>query len=117
MSGCERKAQESSSSQSPRLDVSAALHTCWDPEDIGFNASERTDLLARWEQAGNEKKLPSSMSLGRLPAESVTQIRNVFSQLEQSGLKVCLPASRFRLKACFSQLKRSGLEVYLPTSN
>lgn len=35
----------------------------WNPEDVGCNASEGMDLLAKGEQAGKEQRLPSSMSL------------------------------------------------------
>jgi hypothetical protein len=35
---------------------------CWNPEEVGYNASERVFIPARQEQAGNEKVLPSSMS-------------------------------------------------------
>jgi hypothetical protein len=31
---------------------------CWNPEEVGYNASERMDLLLRWEQTGKEPKLP-----------------------------------------------------------
>ena len=51
-----------------RLDVFGIIGN---PKEIVSNASEGMDLLARQEQAGNEKKLPSSMSLYRLQAEGV----------------------------------------------
>jgi hypothetical protein len=65
---------------------------CGNPEEVGSNASEGLDLLARGEQTGKEQKLPSFMSLYRLPAEGVPHIRGRFSQLKGSGLKMYFPA-------------------------
>ena len=50
---------------------------CWTPKEGGSNATEGTDVLARWGQAGKELKLPSSLSLYRLPAEGLTQTKGV----------------------------------------
>lgn len=36
-----------------------AFCMCWNPEEMGFNASKGMDVLARQEQAGEEQKLPS----------------------------------------------------------
>jgi hypothetical protein len=41
------------------------------PEEVGFNASERMDLLPRCQQASKEQNLPSSMSLYGLTVEDV----------------------------------------------
>ena len=51
---------------------------CGNPEEVGSNASEGLDLLARGEQTGKEQKLPSFMSLYRLPAEGMAQIKGMF---------------------------------------
>ena len=65
---------------------------CWNPEEVGSNASEGMDVLARQGQAGKEPKLASSMSLCKPPAESVTQIKGVpqdlGQKLESSSLKI-----------------------------
>jgi hypothetical protein len=49
------------------------LNICWNPEEVGFNASKGTNLLARQEQAGKEQKLYSFIQLCRLPAEDMAQ--------------------------------------------
>jgi hypothetical protein len=63
---------------------------CWNPKEVGSNASEGMDL-PRCKQADKEQELPSSMSLYRFPAEDV-QVH--------SGLKVCLSNSSSGLKEC-----------------
>jgi hypothetical protein len=62
------------------------------PEEVGSNATESIDLLARQRQAGKEHKLRSSRYLYRFLAEGLAQIR--------SGLKVSLLTSRSRLNVC-----------------
>lgn len=47
---------------------------------------------------GKESKLPSSMSLIRLPAEGVGQIKGVPSYLKRSRLKMVLPTSKIVLE-------------------
>lgn len=49
--------------------------------ELGSNASEETDLLVRWENAGKEQKLSSCMPLYRVPAEGMDQIKGVPSHL------------------------------------
>ena len=49
------------------------------------------DVLARQGQAGKEQKLPSSMSLYRLPAEGVAQIKDGFSHLKDTNKKWIFP--------------------------
>ena len=56
---------------------------------MGSNTSEKMALLVRWEQAGKDTELPSSMCLCSPRAEGVAQ-----------------------LKACLL-VWRSGLEVYV----
>lgn len=53
----------------------------------------KEDLVARQEETGKKQKLPSSMSLHRLPADGMDQIRGRFSCLKRSGLEVDLPTS------------------------
>jgi hypothetical protein len=82
---------------------------CWNPKEIGSNANEGMDLLSRGKHTGKKLKLPSSMSLYRLP-EGLAQIRGGFSQLkwikgDSSHLK------NPDLRTIFSQLKRSELDV------
>jgi hypothetical protein len=48
---------------------------CWDPTKVGSNGSEGIDMLARLEQAGDEQKLPFSMS--KLPTQGMAQIKGV----------------------------------------
>ena len=59
--------------QSMRLNISAGLQYMLEPF-TGSNASEETCLLVRTGQAGKAQKLPSSMTMYRLPAEGVAQI-------------------------------------------
>ena len=54
------KVQESSNVQSTRLCISLVFSACWNPGEVGSDASEGTDLFARWEQTGKELKLPTS---------------------------------------------------------
>ena len=72
-----RKSSNLVVAQSMRLDVLAGLQYILESEEVAYN--EGMDLLVRKEQAGKEKKLPSSMSLYRLLAEGVAQIRGWFS--------------------------------------
>lgn len=72
------------------------------PGEVGSNASEGMDFLWRQEQPGKEQELPSSVSLNRLPAESMAQIRDGFSQLKRSGLKVCLLTSKIQIRSRYS---------------
>lgn len=60
---------------------------CGNPEEVGSNASEGLDLLARGEQTGKEQKLPSFMALDRLPAKDMAQIKGVSSHLKDSEQK------------------------------
>jgi hypothetical protein len=69
----------------------------WNPEDVGCNASEGMDLLAKGEQAGKEQRLPSSMSLYGFQQQ-------VWPRLDLDQRCVFLP-------------QRAGLEVDLLTSN
>jgi hypothetical protein len=62
----------------------------WNPGEIGWDASEGIDLLARPGQAGKEQDRPSSLSLYRLLAEGGAQIRGSSSHLKRPGLKLCL---------------------------
>lgn len=70
---------------------------CWDPEDIGSNASEEMDVLPTWGQVVKEQKLPSFMSLGRFPAD-VAQIKGVSYCLVIWIKDKCLPDSISKLK-------------------
>lgn len=58
--------------------------TSLNPQEIGSNASEGIDLLVRQrgeKKATKKQKLPSSMSLDRLPA-GVAQAKGVSSPLK-----------------------------------
>lgn len=79
---------------------------CWNPEEAGSNASEGRNMLARRRQAGQEQKLPS-VSLYRLPAESVAQIKGVSSCLKIRFKGVCLPASQDWTRSGFIHFKPS----------
>lgn len=72
----------------------------WNPNEVGFNASEGMYLPAMREHTSKEQKLSSFMTLYRLLAAGVAPIRGGFFQLKWYGFKVCLPASRYVLKAC-----------------
>lgn len=61
-------------------DPELVFSICWNLEEVGSNASEGMDLPARQEQAGKERKHPSSVLLYRLPAESVALIKGVSSR-------------------------------------
>jgi hypothetical protein len=52
------------------------------PKGVGSNASEGMDLIARQSKQAESKKFPSSMSLHRLPAEGVAQIKSLSSCLK-----------------------------------
>ena len=72
---------------------------CWNPEEVGFNASEGMDVLARQEQVDKEQKLPSSTSLYRCPAEVMAQIKRIESYYLKIWIKcLCLPTLKFRSK-------------------
>jgi hypothetical protein len=64
--------------------------TSWNSEEVVSDARKGMDVLARRGQAGKEPKLPSSMSLDRLPAEGT-------AHKAQLILEVCLLDSRSRL--------------------
>lgn len=53
----------------------------------------KEDLVARQEETDKKQKLPSSVSLHRLPADDMNQIRGRSSCLKRSGLEVDLPTS------------------------
>ena len=62
-------------------DYSAGLHYMQNLKEIGSNCREVMDLLARKRRV---QKLPSSMSLYRLPAEGMAQMIGGISQLKRS---------------------------------
>lgn len=76
MAGYEWQVQESSSWSAH--EAGCLSWSLVHPKEVGSNANERIDFLARGEQAGREQKLPSCMSLYRLPAEDMAQIRGFF---------------------------------------
>lgn len=43
--------------------------TCWNPKEVGANASEVMELLARWGHTGTRQKLHFSVLLYRIPTE------------------------------------------------
>jgi hypothetical protein len=93
-----RKVKNSIVAQSTRLDVSAGFQYLLESEEVGSNASEEIDSLARRGQTDKEQRLPFSMSLDRFPAEGVVkikylQLRCIFLS-QTSGLDVDLPTSR-----------------------
>ena len=81
--------------------------TNWNPKEVNCNASEGIDLLARWGEAGKEQILPSNMSLYRLPAEGVAQIKVMCLPISRSRLKVWLPASKISISNGSSYFKLS----------
>ena len=56
----------------------------WNTEEVGSDASKEMGLLAR-----ARARLPS-LSLNRLPAEDVVQVKGGSSYFRRSGLKVCV---------------------------
>lgn len=80
----EHKVQESSSFSVPRGWVSQLIICiCWDPREVGSNASEGTDVLARPRRRRRRNEpflLP--FSLHRLPEKGVAQIKGVSSRLK-----------------------------------
>jgi hypothetical protein len=65
--------------QSTNLISQLVFSMHWSPEEVSSNTSEEMDLLARQKQASKEQRLPSSISLYRLPAESVDQTKGILS--------------------------------------
>ena len=59
------------------------------------------------EGKGKEQNLPSSMSLYRLPAEGVAQIKDVSSWLRIQINSLCLPASKDGTRSGLSHIKPS----------
>lgn len=60
----------------------------WNPKEAGSNACEGNDLLVRGRESRlKERKLFSSVTLYRLLAEGVTQIKGVSSHLKDPDLK------------------------------
>jgi hypothetical protein len=60
MSSCEWEVQDSSSCSVPQSWVSQlVICVSWNPKDVGSNASEGMDVLAKWGQAGEEGTTPS----------------------------------------------------------
>ena len=74
------------------------------PKEVSSNDSEEMDLLARGGQAGQVLKLPSSVSLYKLPEESMAQIKGLSSHLEIWIKGISLSTSRSELKAYVFQL-------------
>lgn len=79
---------------------------CQNPEEDDSNTSEGMDALAE-QQAGKEQELPSSKSFHRRPIGGTAQIRGGVSQLQRSGLKVCLPTSKIQTRNKSSHFKLS----------
>jgi hypothetical protein len=78
----------------------------WNPNKLGSNTQEVMDVLVRQVQSGKDQTLPSFVSLYRLPAEGVAQIRGGFSQLKWSQLKTCLfSVQKIQIKSMSSYLK------------
>lgn len=93
MAGHEWKVQEFNSCSVHETGLQYPLES----KEIGSNANEVIDLLARGGQAGKEQTLPFSMSLYGLPADHTAQVkclqhRGIFL-LQISGIEVELPSS------------------------
>jgi hypothetical protein len=73
--------------QSARLYVSAVLHCMWNTKVVS-NASERMGLLGRARR--QKQRITSSLSLHRLPAENVVQIKGQSSHLKDLDKKLVL---------------------------
>ena len=71
---------------------------CWNPEEVGSNASEGMDLPARQEQAKRASSL-LPCPLYRQSAEGGAQITGKFSHLKRSGLKMCLRTSKIQIRS------------------
>lgn len=75
--------------QSMRLDVSLVFSMSQNPEEVGSIASEGVDLLVRM-RANRQKKKAFFLCilLYRPLSEGVSQIKDVYTLLKRSGLKV-----------------------------
>lgn len=70
---------------------------CWNPEEVYCRATEGLgDVLARQGQTGKEQNPPPLVSLCKLPAEGVVQVKGVSSCLWILMKDVCLPPSKVR---------------------
>lgn len=70
---------------------------CWNAEEVYSSASEVLgDGLARQGQTGKEQNPPPSVSLCKLPAEGMVQVKGVSSCLWILMKDVCLPPSKVR---------------------
>ena len=88
---------------------------CWNSKEVGSNASEEMDLLARARASRQREKLPLSCPLSGLPAEGVAQIGGRSSYIKRSGLKVCVfPPQGSRLEIDFPTLNGLIKQKYLP---
>lgn len=67
----------------------------------------RNGLGSKGKQAGEKQKVPFSMSLYRVPAEGMAQVRDSSSHLKGSGLKVCPPTSKIQIESRSSHFKSS----------
>lgn len=72
------------------------FNTCWNSEEVGSNVSE--GLASKARASRHRAKASFSMSLYRLPAEGVAQMKGVSFQLQiwtegmsLDGLKMCVP--------------------------
>lgn len=70
---------------------------CWNTEEVYSSASEGLgDVLARQGQTGKDQNPPPSVSLCKLPAEGMVQVKGVSSCLWILMKDVCLPPSKVR---------------------
>lgn len=69
------------------------------PEEVGSNACQGMNLLARRKLVGQEQKCPPSVSFYRLLAEGVAHIRGRFYYLQWSVPKVHFPSSKIQMAA------------------
>ena len=77
----------------------------WNPKEVVFNVSEGMGVVTNQDRAGEEKKLPSSMTFHKLPAEGMAQIK--------CELKVDHPTPKnwIRSRSFHFKLSRNHLKV------
>lgn len=95
---------------------------CWNPGDVGSNASEGMDALTKQGQTGKEQIFLLSLCSSRRCGPSCLPVSifglKVCVFLNQDPNKgLCLPISRFGSKVCVFLPQRFKLGVDGPTSN
>lgn len=112
MASYEQKVKERCSFSVPQGWVSQLIFSmCWNPEDVGSNASEGKDALTKQGQTGKEQIFFISLCSRRKCGPSCLPVcLNIWIK------GVCLPESRSKLRAVSSHCKIWIKGMYLPTS-